>query len=279
MKPPALPEPGPTSSSDRLVCVYGLALFLLLAAGAVADPNFPDDHGDTADTATPLALPATVNAQIEIDTDKDFFSFQAQAGKEYTITASRNGIRDVDVTLLGIGGQGTLARFNTVRAAPATFTWANLFGTHTLFIRVGGFAEFTTGGYTLTVDAGVDIVDSDNDGLPDVWELYYFGNLDQGPDDDPDEDGLTNLEELYLGTDPTVPNDPLRVSTIERLPGGLVRLGWTASALRVYRMDVSPTMSPPSWAPLATVTGTVANATILDAASTQRYYRVELELE
>ncbi len=46
--------------------------------------------------------------------------------------------------------------------------------------------------------------DTDGDDLPDAWELDYFGNLLQGPDDDPDGDFATNLEE-YLGfTDPTV---------------------------------------------------------------------------
>jgi YVTN family beta-propeller protein len=45
--------------------------------------------------------------------------------------------------------------------------------------------------------------DSDEDGLPDVWETAYFGDLDQGPDGDYDGDGLTNLEEYETGTDPT----------------------------------------------------------------------------
>ncbi len=38
--------------------------------------------------------------------------------------------------------------------------------------------------------------DSDNDGLPDWWEEKYFGDKTiANPDDDPDKDGLTNLEE------------------------------------------------------------------------------------
>ena len=47
--------------------------------------------------------------------------------------------------------------------------------------------------------------DSDDDGLPDQWELDNFGDLSRGPDDDddtPTPDGLTNLEEYNAKTDP-----------------------------------------------------------------------------
>jgi hypothetical protein len=36
--------------------------------------------------------------------------------------------------------------------------------------------------------------DSDADGLPDLWEIQYFGDLSFGADDDPDLDDFTNLE-------------------------------------------------------------------------------------
>lgn len=45
--------------------------------------------------------------------------------------------------------------------------------------------------------------DSDQDGLPDWWELEYFGALSYGADDDPDLDDFTNLEEYEAGTNPT----------------------------------------------------------------------------
>lgn len=51
-------------------------------------------------------------------------------------------------------------------------------------------------------DGGTDPNDVDEDGLPDDWERQYFGNLDQGPNDDPDGDGWDNLEEYKRGTDP-----------------------------------------------------------------------------
>lgn len=54
-------------------------------------------------------------------------------------------------------------------------------------------------------------IDSDGDGMPDAFEVYYRLDPDQtgssgtfslGPDGDPDGDGLPNLYEYYAGTDP-----------------------------------------------------------------------------
>lgn len=46
-------------------------------------------------------------------------------------------------------------------------------------------------------------VDSDNDGLPDAWELQHFGNLTTADaSTDSDGDGLTDAMEYSLGTDP-----------------------------------------------------------------------------
>jgi len=45
-------------------------------------------------------------------------------------------------------------------------------------------------------------LDSDGDALPDSWEEEHFGNLEQGPEDDPDGDGYSNLEEYNEGYPP-----------------------------------------------------------------------------
>jgi hypothetical protein len=45
--------------------------------------------------------------------------------------------------------------------------------------------------------------DSDGDGLPDSWEVAFFGNLSQGANNDPDRDGYNNLTEFKIGTNPT----------------------------------------------------------------------------
>ncbi|NND64800.1 MAG: hypothetical protein HKM24_02440 [Gammaproteobacteria bacterium] len=45
--------------------------------------------------------------------------------------------------------------------------------------------------------------DTDSDGLPDDWEITYFGTLGLGPADDPDNDGVINSVELANGTNPS----------------------------------------------------------------------------
>jgi len=51
--------------------------------------------------------------------------------------------------------------------------------------------------------------DFDEDGLPDWWEIRYFGNLGQGPQDDPDYDGQNNTTEYANHTDPADRNSRL----------------------------------------------------------------------
>lgn len=49
-------------------------------------------------------------------------------------------------------------------------------------------------------------LDSRGVGMPDWWQLQYFGNLNQPPGDDYDGDGVDNLDEYLEGTDPTNPD-------------------------------------------------------------------------
>ena len=60
--------------------------------------------------------------------------------------------------------------------------------------------------------AAAKVVDSDGDGLPDDWEMQYFGNLLAGPGDDPDGDGQDNFTEFAFGTDP---RDPKSFSSVQ----------------------------------------------------------------
>jgi hypothetical protein len=44
--------------------------------------------------------------------------------------------------------------------------------------------------------------DSDEDTLPDDWELFYFSSLTNAAPDDVDHDGADNGSEFQAGTDP-----------------------------------------------------------------------------
>ena len=57
---------------------------------------------------------------------------------------------------------------------------------------------------TLTSSTAQSIEDDlDEDGLPDDWELTFFDNITiYGAEDDPDNDGMSNLAEYQNGTDP-----------------------------------------------------------------------------
>ncbi|MBI5001691.1 MAG: right-handed parallel beta-helix repeat-containing protein [Euryarchaeota archaeon] len=52
------------------------------------------------------------------------------------------------------------------------------------------------------VSGSSNVNDTDNDGIPDYWELHYFGILSYVANDDPDGDGYTNLQEYQAQTNP-----------------------------------------------------------------------------
>jgi hypothetical protein len=69
-------------------------------------------------------------------------------------------------------------------------------------------ANWGTGGDLEGSPGGADTVDKDgdSDGLPDNWELQYFGDLGQAHENDFDGDGLKNFLEYAMGSNPIDPN-------------------------------------------------------------------------
>jgi Tol biopolymer transport system component len=127
-------------------------------------------------------------------------------------------------------------------------------------------------------------IDSDGDGIPDAWMLQHFGHAtgqasDQSrAQDDPDGDGMNNLQEFIAGTDPLNGASVLKTAiTLVVATNGAV-LNWQASTGRTYRVYYKDDLSDPQWldAPGAvTVTG---NRGSYSAPSVlpRRYYRVSV---
>jgi len=74
-----------------------------------------------------------------------------------------------------------------------------------------------------------DSTDADGDRLADWWEVALFGNLDQGPDDDPDGDSITNIKAFCQRLYPNIPAPQIAFGADPQLTNGKnpTRLYWT----------------------------------------------------
>jgi hypothetical protein len=127
-----------------------------------------------------------------------FFAYDAgYSGGVRVASGDVDGDGRADI-ITGAGGEGplvkafsgvTLAEIASFYAYPATFSDG---------VYVAGKAPPTL---------ILPLADLDGDGLLDVWERAYFGNITaHDADDDSDGDGLSELEELGLGLNPTIPD-------------------------------------------------------------------------
>ena len=261
-----------------LSAVTGLFCLCLASTVVLGEDQFLDDHGDDSANATPLTLgAAAVNGDIEMEVDRDCFSFPAQAGKQYVVTVTETSVPDVSVRVRSQASSGSiLVEGHSVGGNQVIVTWPNTFGSHTVYAEVVSFAQFTNGTYTIRVDEQ-DLDDTDGDDLPDAWEMHYFGDLDEDGNGDYDGDGNTNYEEYLLGSDPTVAEGiHLEITALNAL-GSTKTITWDATPLRRYEVQTSSEIMSPTWTALGVVTSQTTTASYDDTnANGHCIYRVEL---
>ena len=94
--------------------------------------------------------------------------------------------------------------------------------------------------------------DMDSDGLPNDWELRYFGDMTRAESEaDPDKDGFSNLAEYIAGTDPTNPASRFAIVNTGFSPSGFF-LNWNSVSGRVYSVSRSTNLLNGFSAPVQT---------------------------
>lgn len=117
------------------------------------------------------------------------------------------------------------------------------------------------------------LLDSDQDGLPDVWEFKYFGDdLVANPGEDPDGDGLTHTMEFLADLNP-LQSDAFTV----QINPDLLRLEWTPRPHRFITVLTSDSLLPP-FSVLAQDIPSEEGVYLLPAAasSSGAFYRLEI---
>jgi Divergent InlB B-repeat domain len=70
--------------------------------------------------------------------------------------------------------------------------------------NLGNFSVIISNAYGVVTSTPAALwPDANGNGIPDWWEIYYFGNLNQTALGDYDGDGVNNLNEYLEGTNPT----------------------------------------------------------------------------
>jgi hypothetical protein len=176
-----------------------------------------------------------------------------------------------------VSGDIALAGSLQVSLSPGT-----VFGRFPLILYGGertGTAALTgiPGGVTAhlstSIAGSLDLVinDSDEDSLPDTWEINNFGNLSQTADGDKDGDGSSNLVEYRLNLNPSNGTSAFKATRVGNL------ISWPSAPGIVFTVRRSLLLEDGNWPAIANVVGGAGSvSSYADPESFDKaFYRVE----
>jgi glucose/arabinose dehydrogenase/sugar lactone lactonase YvrE len=116
-------------------------------------------------------------------------------------------------------------------------------------------------------------------GIADDWQRAHFGLVGVDPNDDPDNDGMSNYGEFWSGTDPNDANSVLAINSATIATNGLTQISWQSVSGKTYTLKYSDDLI--TWkvlgssVPASGTTTSSADSTM--GGLTQRFYRVFVE--
>ena len=156
---------------------------------------------------------------------------------------------------------------------------------------IGSVAQFNdadqlcmdTNGNIYVADAGNNCIreispDTAGIGIPDWWQLKYFGYVGINPDEDPDNTGMTAYEDFWAGLNPTNPASVFKVVNAT-VANGTLQINWTSVLGKNYTVQSSTNLI--NWNSLGTLipgNGSVLSFTnSIPSTNDQQFYRIVVD--
>jgi hypothetical protein len=230
--------------------VKGARLAILCAAwigmSRAASPcDVPaDEYPDTYDLASPLVINQTYFGHIDVQMDRDLFTFVAMPYVSYRVRMTPLGLPDSEVRVFdpfsNLVSRATSTGTNTAAiclVTPGT-------SLRRVYVDARAFAEYLQGSYEMIVQLD-PVVDIDQDNLPDAFEnAYGLSTSSPGPDGvdganwDSDGDGMSNYDEMLAGTHPKSASSVVKILQYIN-PNGQAVIEWPAIPGGTYRLEFS----------------------------------------
>jgi hypothetical protein len=221
--------------------------------------------GETVEIAARVDnAPASAAWSLLLTFDPARLEFTGQwEGSERAWVADSRVLTQINTTgQARLGGYGLA---DAVRTGTLARLWFKAVGTGVTAVATANRLEAGSFGNALYSLSGVETrpstpppvmvsigstASSAGDGIPDAWRIRCFGATNavgSGAAEDPDHDGLTNLEEYRAGTDPKNPLSALAVTGAESASGSNMVLRWSSVAGKIYGVERSTNLPSGSW--------------------------------